>query len=275
MLWSLNCTLLVKFPRSLHDISPSIALNQCHSSIRKLGVEAIRIPLVRYAVLTNQYTVSFFVIPFRNEFLILRVHYGKGKCRFRTKNTVFFNYLLPVIEQKNAEILKLRALISNDELSAVELEKLALKYRLDRGVSKEDMLIAIDILPPSLILAQAANESNWGRSRFAEDYNNYFGIWCFSKGCGTVPKNRDEDATHEVATFSSLRDSIDYYVLNLNRNQAYHNLRAIRKEQRDNGSFITGLALAKGLTPYAQTGDIYVASIQSLISYNKLEQYDL
>jgi Bax protein len=191
------------------------------------------------------------------------------------RKTVFFNYLLPVIEQKNAEILKLRALISNDELSAVELEKLALQYRLDRGVSKEDMLIAIDILPPSLILAQAANESNWGRSRFAEDYNNYFGIWCFSKGCGTVPKNRDEDATHEVATFSSLRDSIDYYVLNLNRNQAYHNLRAIRKEQRDNGSFITGLALAKGLTPYAQTGDIYVASIQSLISYNKLEQYDL
>ena len=78
-----------------------------------------------------------------------------------------------------------------------------------------------------------------------------------------------------MATFSSLKDSIDYYVLNLNRNQAYHNLRAIRKNQRDNGNLITGLALAKGLTPYAQTGDEYVASIQSLISYNKLEQYDL
>ena len=191
------------------------------------------------------------------------------------RKTVFFNYLLPVIEQKNAEILKLRASISNDELSAAELEKLALKYRLDNGVSKDEMLIAIDILPPSLILAQAANESNWGRSRFAENFNNYFGLWCFSKGCGTVPKKRDEGAIHEVATFSSLKDSIDYYVLNLNRNQAYHNLRAIRKNQRDNGNLITGLALAKGLTPYAQTGDEYVASIQSLISYNKLEQYDL
>tara|TARA_B110000914_G_scaffold220326_1_gene230224 strand:+ start:558 stop:1340 length:783 start_codon:yes stop_codon:yes gene_type:complete len=191
------------------------------------------------------------------------------------RKTVFFNYLLPVIEQKNAEILKLRASISNDELSANVLKELALKYRLDSDVTKEEMLIAIDILPPSLILAQAANESNWGRSRFAADFNNYFGLWCFSKGCGTIPKKRDEGTTHEVAIFSSLKDSIDYYVLNLNRHQAYHNLRAIRKEQRDNGNLVTGLALAKGLTPYAQTGDEYVASIQSLISYNKLEQYDL
>ena len=191
------------------------------------------------------------------------------------RKSVFFNYLLPAIEAKNAEILKLRASISNDELSAKELEALALKYRLDQSASKEKILIALDILPPSLILAQAANESNWGRSRFAEDYNNYFGLWCFYKGCGTVPRNRDEEATHEVATFSSLKDSIDYYVLNLNRNQAYHNLRAIRKEQRDSGHFISGLELAKGLTPYAQTGDEYVASIRSLIRYNKLEQYDL
>jgi len=191
------------------------------------------------------------------------------------RKSVFFNYLLPAIEAKNAEILKLRTSISNDELSAEALEALALKYRLNKGASKEEILIALDILPPSLILAQAANESNWGRSRFAKDYNNYFGLWCFSKGCGTVPKNRDEDAIHEVATFSSLKDSIDYYVLNLNRNQAYHNLRAIRKEQRDNGNLVTGFALAKGLTPYAQTGDEYVASIRSLIRYNKLEQYDL
>ncbi len=191
------------------------------------------------------------------------------------RKSVFFNYLLPAIEIKNAEILKLRSSINNDELSAEALEKLAFKYRLDKDATKEEILVAIDILPPSLVLAQAANESNWGRSRFAQDHNNYFGLWCFSKGCGTVPRNRDEGATHEVATFSSLKGSVDYYVLNLNRNQAYHNLRTIRKEQRDNGNLVTGLALAKGLTPYAQTGDEYVASIRSLIRYNKLEQYDL
>ncbi|MGE4594745.1 MAG: glucosaminidase domain-containing protein [Gammaproteobacteria bacterium] len=191
------------------------------------------------------------------------------------RKTVFFNYLLPAIEQKNAEILMLRAFISDDKLSTEALQELAIKYRLSKDATKEQMLIAIDILPPSLILAQAANESNWGRSRFAEEFNNYFGLWCFVKGCGTVPKSRDEGAKHEVATFDSLNDSMDYYMLNLNRNQAYQNLRAIRKEQRDHGHLVTGLALAKGLTPYAQTGDEYVASIRSLIRYNKLEQYDL
>jgi len=191
------------------------------------------------------------------------------------RKSVFFNYLLPAIEEKNTEILKLRADIRNDKLSATSLAELALKYRLGKDATKEEMLIAIDILPPSLVLAQAANESNWGRSRFAKDFNNYFGLWCFSKGCGTVPRNRDEGATHEVATFGSLKDSVNYYILNLNRNHAYKKLRAIRKEQRDNGNLITGLALAKGLTPYAQTGEEYVASIQSLIRYNKLERYDL
>ena len=90
MQWSINCTLLVKFPRSLHDISPTIALNQCHSSIRKLRVEAIRVPLVRHAILANQYTVGFFVITFSHELFVLCVHHAKGKGRLRTENTVFF-----------------------------------------------------------------------------------------------------------------------------------------------------------------------------------------
>ena len=82
-----------------------------------------------------------------------------------------------------------------------ELDKLAKKYRIEKLTSKEDLLLVIDILPPSLMLAQAANESNWGRSRFAEDFNNYFGIWCFKKGCGVVPNKRDKNASHEVASF--------------------------------------------------------------------------
>ena len=120
------------------------------------------------------------------------------------RKEVFFNYLLPAIHKKNAEIVELRSAISNNELSENQLNDLAKKYRIDTP-SKEELLKVIDILPPSLVLAQAANESDWGRSRFAKDFNNYFGIWCFSKGCGVIPKERDEDAIHEVASFNSLR----------------------------------------------------------------------
>ena len=191
------------------------------------------------------------------------------------RKEVFFNYLLPAIDQKNAEIIELRESISNNKLSISELNKLALKYRIDIPASKEDLLTVIDILPASLVLAQAANESNWGRSRFAEDFNNYFGIWCFSKGCGVIPKNRDVNANHEVAKFISLADCIDYYVLNINRSYAYEELRLIRKNQRDGLKPLSGILLAEGLGNYANPGNEYIDSIKSVIKYNQLERFDI
>ena len=189
------------------------------------------------------------------------------------RKEVFFNYLLPVIHKKNAEIVALRKAISNNELNDNQLNDLAKKYRV-KTPSKEELLKVIDILPPSLVLAQAANESDWGRSRFAKDFNNYFGIWCFSKGCGVIPKDRDEDATHEVASFNSLEDCIDYYVLNINRSYAYEDLRLMRKNQRENLQPITGTLLAEGLGNYAFPGDEYIESIQTLINFNQLERHD-
>jgi Bax protein len=189
------------------------------------------------------------------------------------RKEVFFNYLLPVIHKKNAEIVALRNAISNNELNDNQLNDLAKKYRVETP-SKEELLKVIDILPPSLVLAQAANESDWGRSRFAKDFNNYFGIWCFSKGCGVIPKDRDEDATHEVASFKSLEDCIDYYVLNINRSYAYEDLRLMRKNQRESLQPITGTLLAQGLGNYAFPGDEYIESIQTLINFNQLERYD-
>jgi Bax protein len=189
------------------------------------------------------------------------------------RKEVFFNYLLPAIHKKNAEIVALRTAISNNELNDEQLNDLAKKYRVD-SPSNEELLKVIDILPPSLVLAQAANESDWGRSRFAKDFNNYFGIWCFSKGCGVIPKQRDEDATHEVARFNSLEDCIDYYVLNINRSYAYEDLRLMRKNQRENLQPITGILLAEGLGNYAFPGDEYIESIKSLINFNELERYD-
>ena len=190
------------------------------------------------------------------------------------RKEVFFNYLLPAIQKKNNEIIEIRIAISNDELSNAQLDDLAKKYRLSAPASKEELLKVIDILPPSLVLAQAANESNWGRSRFAKEFNNYFGIWCFSKGCGVVPMKREEDATHEVASFNSLDDCIDYYVLNINRSYAYEDLRSIRQNQRERYQPITGIILAEGLGNYAFPGDEYIESIKSVINFNQLQRHD-
>ena len=190
------------------------------------------------------------------------------------RKEVFFNYLLPAIHQKNAEITKLRNSILNNELSINELEKLASKYRVKNPATQEELLKVIDILPPSLVLAQAANESNWGRSRFAKEFNNYFGIWCFSAGCGIIPKERAMNATHEVASFNSLQENVDYYMFNINRSYAYEELRQIREKQRNDMMPIKGIVLAEGLGNYAFPGNEYIDSIKSVIQYNQLGRHD-
>ena len=138
----------------------------------------------------------------------------------------------------------------------------------------ETLLRRVDVVPPSLALAQAANESAWGTSRFARDGNNYFGQWCFEQGCGLVPKRRDEGRAHEVATFSSPVESVERYMANLNTHDAYRPLRERREQLRESEAPITGIQLAAGLEKYSERGEEYIAELRSMIRFNNLGAYD-
>jgi len=186
----------------------------------------------------------------------------------------FFNYLLPEINKKNNEIQLLRKRVIEKDLSIEELTKLYKKYRIDEGSEIGALLEKIDIIPPSLVLSQAALESNWGRSRFAKFYHNYFGLWCFERGCGVIPKKRDKGDTHEVAKFSSPEKAIDFYFLSINRNKSYEVLRKIRQDKRSKNQSISGLSLSEGLTDYAEIGYEYVERIRRVITSNELSKYD-
>ena len=186
----------------------------------------------------------------------------------------FFNYLLPEINKKNNEIQSIRKRLINNDLSAEELDKLYEKYRVKKGIEIDALLEKIDIIPPSLVLSQAALESNWGRSRFAKFYHNYFGLWCFKKGCGVIPKKRDKGNSHEVAKFSSPEKAIDFYFLSINRNKSYEILRKIRLKKRLNSESVSGLSLSEGLESYAEIGYEYVDRIKKIIKTNELSKYD-
>lgn len=188
------------------------------------------------------------------------------------KNT-FFAYLLPMVEEENNKIRLTRSLIKNNQFNDIQIKKLAKKYRIE-NVNKSTLLNAIDTIPTSLVLAQAAIESNWGRSRFSKYYNNYFGIWCFKPGCGVVPKDRRKSAKHEVMDFSSSKKSIEYYLLNLNRNHAYRLLRQIRAYKRKHNLKLTGSSLSEGLDKYSAIGYEYIELVQSIIRQNKLSRFD-
>ena len=189
------------------------------------------------------------------------------------RKQAFFKYLLPEINKQNEKIIQLRHDIKTGKINSFKLKDIYRYYRV-----KEDdidtLLNRVDVVPASLVLAQGAYESNWGRSRFSKHYHNFFGLWCFKKGCGVVPLKRDKNDTHEVAKFSSLSKGIEYYLRSINRNSAYQTLRKIRKNKRDKKLPITGIALAEGLENYAEIGYEYVETVQSIIRYNKLSEYD-
>jgi len=202
-----------------------------------------------------------------------------------TKKRSFFMGLLPMVLLANQEIEKEREEVLRilDRHKAGEaqsedrdrIETISKRYGL-RGHPFTDhrartrLLHRVNTIPPALVLAQAANESAWGTSRFAQQGNNLFGEWTFKPGTGIVPAGRPPGETYEVRRFSSLYESIRSYMNNLNRNGAYRKLREIREKKRKEGQPATGIVLANGLQNYSQRGEEYIKEIQAMIRHNKL-----
>jgi Bax protein len=136
------------------------------------------------------------------------------------------------------------------------------------------LLRRVDVIPPSLVLAQAANESAWGTSRFAQEGYNLFGQWCYQAGCGLVPDNRRPGDNHEVKSFASVEAAVDAYFQNLNTFPSYQYLRRIRQDLRLNELPIDGISLSEGLRSYSERGDEYIEELRRMIWYNDLLERD-
>lgn len=205
----------------------------------------------------------------------------------KERKMVFFSYFSPMIDENNQSIENTRKQLlswheNKDHISWWDKRKLAdlaIQYRVNNFTIDDEklwqkLLKRIDVLPPSLVLAQAANESAWGTSRFAKVANNYFGQWCYEKGCGFVPKQRSAGEVHEVAAFDTPTASLESYMNNLNSHPAYQSLRNIREQRRKNNQPITGNALAAGLIKYSQRGEEYIKELRAMIKFNALSEYD-
>jgi Bax protein len=208
----------------------------------------------------------------------------------RDKKSRFFSFLLPHIIAGNMEILKHRqelvrlhkswifdGRLTDPELK--QLESLALYYKVSLKAGVNEAVFSklkkrVDIIPASMALAQAANESGWGTSRFARQGNNYFGQWCFRKGCGIVPSERDDGGKHEVASFESASHSVKSYFRNINTNRAYKSLRETRAQLRSANKTIKGEVLAEDLQHYSERGEKYIEELQKIIRVNGLSKWD-
>ncbi len=217
------------------------------------------------------------------------IHEGPDFTQYEAgpaRKKAFFDYFRPIVESRNRELLDTRAqlielrgnaALNNSQktyVQGVAVDFGMKRFSVTSSKHWDTLLRRVDVVPPSLALAQAANESAWGTSRFARKGNNFFGQWCFTKGCGLVPRARDAGKIHEVAAFDTPHESVARYMNNLNSHDAYTPLRQIRSDLRANNESVTGLALAGGLTRYSERGPEYIRELREMIRFNQLARLD-
>ena len=191
------------------------------------------------------------------------------------KKKRFFDFMRPIINHENSKILKLRKQLlaaKEHNNNKVFVARVAKQYSVSWGPKKENwdkLLERVDTIALELSLAQSADESAWGQSRFAKQGNNFFGQWCYTKGCGIIPAERSRGSTHEVIRFNSINDSVRSYIKTINTGRAYAQLRKVRRENRTAGKQPDATAQAGGLIKYSQRGEAYVKEIRALIRVNK------
>lgn len=204
----------------------------------------------------------------------------------------FLDALVPVVKMENRRVGEQRRWLTSrrEALAAGRLfarerrilAALAREYRLPAhlrppatgpvpAATVGELLLRVDTLPTSLVLAQAAMESGWGTSRFAHEGNNLFGQWVTGDTPGLAPRDADPDADYRLAAYHSAAQSVRSYLRNINTHRAYRSLRRLRARLRAEGRPVTGTTLAAGLRAYSQRGEAYVTEIRQIIRHNRLE----
>lgn len=208
----------------------------------------------------------------------------------KLKKEKFINSLLPLIVAVNQKILLDRSRIikiqnylnTNKTLTKIDqrfIINIADKYLIETKNRHKidiinDLLEHVDIIPNSIVLAQAANESGWGSSRFAREFNALFGQYTYDANNGIEPSSREDDEKHLIKFFPSINHCIDSYFHNINTHFAYYNFRQARKYLRENNQPFDPNILSKKLNTYAEDKS-YIHTIISIIRFNKLTEYDM
>lgn len=202
----------------------------------------------------------------------------------------FFHFLNPLIQINNERIATERAwLLQMQARAHVDipftdwqynlLKELGDYYRVEEEPGSalyfSEILLRVDTLPASMVLAQAANESAWGTSRFALEGNNFFGQWCFVEGCGLVPNSRPEGERYEVRLFDSVAESVEGYFRNINTHFQYADMRVMRAELRLLGEPLSSEDLMWAMDGYSIRGVEYIREVLQMIRFNELQRFDV
>ena len=193
------------------------------------------------------------------------------------KRETFIRAILPMILAVNERIaaerrylIELRRRVDSGETlppaDMAWLAAIAERYKINPKAKKLDwatLLERVDVVPPSLALAQSIVETGWGASAPARRSNALFGM---IGGDGTD--------TAKLAAFETLYASVAAYVHNLNTFAAYGDFRRQRALLRADSRLPDGHALATTLLRYSELGIEYTRHIQLVIEKESLKSFD-
>jgi len=197
----------------------------------------------------------------------------------KKRKNLFIQIILPLVINENNSIkldrMKLFSILNKSKNSKAEQGWLNVKFKQYGVVNKNlsTLKIRMDEVPVSMAIAQAAKETGWGTSRFAQEGNALFGQWTWS-GEGIKPADAEDDSTHKVMRFKVLQASVKAYQRNLNTHSSYKDFRSVRAELRGQGKKLDSMILTEYLDKYAETGKEYVKILQQIIRQNDLTDFD-
>ena len=205
------------------------------------------------------------------------------RARSSRRKVGFIEATLPLILHANEMILSERlrieilhayrhAGLAIDGADKRWLAATAERYGLET-VDFHELLRRVDIVPPSLALAQAAEESGWGTSRFARHGKALFGQRIYGGSGGIVPMARPKGETFRVRAFGSLMEGVRAYLHNLNTHFAYEGFRRARAAMRQRGR-IDGYGLTATLRNYSERRGAYLDTIRAIMRFNGFHVLD-
>jgi Bax protein len=128
-------------------------------------------------------------------------------------------------------------------------------------------------VPYEMIIGQAALESGWGKSRFATEGNNLFGIRTWTE---TEPHlllmGVEKWPGWGVRIFASKCDSVKEYIRILNTHPAYEEFRKLRQSMIDQNRQLDSIVLIKTLDKFSTTPDYDQRVIKMIKRIRKLEE---
>lgn len=208
-----------------------------------------------------------------------------------TRKDLFISSLLPpilkvneYIEYERSRLLSVieeferNGIVSNNDL--YWLTRKLSRYRMDPltpdnlAESLNELHKRMNIIPPSLALTQAAIETGWGTSRFAQQANALYGQWTWNDDTGMIPRERESGETHSIKRFNNLISAVEGYALNLNTHPAYEDFRTERSKFPESDDIIINDDMLFTLLYYSERGFEYIDNLNSIIQANDLENFD-